>query len=180
MPRQKNYCFTINNYTSEDLADLENFKNLYLQYLEFSFETGESGTPHIQGFFILKKESSMKSIKQCGLPRAHLSVMRGSILENKDYCSKESETIKWGQEQVSVPNLEAVMLLLSNLDWDFPDIVKFTYHGREPTWLVEETTDEMMKFVHAECPIQYIRHYQGIRQYILHKIKYKYNFPLVA
>ncbi len=175
MPRQKNYCFTLNNSTIEDQEDLDNFKQLYCQYLEYSHETGESGTPHLQGFFILKKESSMKSIKEVGLPRAHLSVMRGSILENKSYCSKENETIKWGQEQITVPNLEAVMLILSTQTYDFPEIDKWALHDCVIR-IIEDSAQTIMKVIHTECPVQYIRHYQGIRQYIIHKIKYKYNF----
>lgn len=164
MPRQKNYCFTLNNPTKEDFIDIIKFRDIYCQYIEYASEVGESNTPHLQGWFILKKESSMKSIKEIALPRAHLSVMHGSYLENQSYCSKETEPIKWGQIQVIVPNLEAVMMKLLPMldDIDIHDVSEAKCRR-----LVREKRRLLYICMASHFPIQCIRHKKGLTDYIL-------------
>ena len=56
------YCFTLNNYTDNDIELLRKFYANYCKYLVYGKEVGESGTPHLQGFFTLKLKLSMAGV----------------------------------------------------------------------------------------------------------------------
>jgi hypothetical protein len=52
----KHYCFTLNNYTEEDItAILDVFSSKVLSFI-FQEEVGESGTPHLQGYCEFKNK----------------------------------------------------------------------------------------------------------------------------
>lgn len=61
--------------------------------LAYSKEVGAQGTPHLQGFAMLDKESTLEVVRKW-FCNAHISKMLGSIKENEDYCSKVSELFK--------------------------------------------------------------------------------------
>jgi len=82
----KSWCFTINNYTDNDIAMV---KNLECQRLAVGEETGESGTPHLQGFVIFKKGYRFSGIKKI-FPRAHLQVAK-SWQHAWNYCIKDGK-----------------------------------------------------------------------------------------
>lgn len=163
MPRQKKYCFTINNWTQADIDQLDEFKVGYCQYIEYAKEVGEQGTPHLQGFFILKSESSMTSINKISLPRAHLSVMMGSILENKAYCSKETIPFKWGQEVIVPPTLEPVCLVLLPM---LKNIVCVSDTERGCLRALRRKKRSIYLQIAEDFPVQCIRHKTGVMQYI--------------
>nr|WAE42230.1 MAG: replication associated protein [Cressdnaviricota sp.] len=80
------WCFTLNNYTLKDIGDLETkFEEICKKYV-FQEETGEFGTPHLQGSIWLAKKMRWSEFKLT--ERIFWSKMRNedaSIL----YCSKE-------------------------------------------------------------------------------------------
>lgn len=84
MSRSRAWVFTINNWTTEDF-DIA--KKLPADYIIIGRETGESGTPHLQGYAHF---SNAKTLTACSklMPRAHLAVARGSPQQNTTYCSK--------------------------------------------------------------------------------------------
>lgn len=86
----KNWCFTLNNYTQEHVELLRAFKeHASFQYIIFQGERGESGTPHLQGFVQLKTRralSAVQSLLGCG--PIHLEPMRGTAQQASDYCEK--------------------------------------------------------------------------------------------
>lgn len=90
------YVFTINNYTDDDLnhlADLETVENV--TYAIWGFETGESGTPHIQGY-IECKPMRMKAMQDLLGGRAYLAKRKGTRDEARNYCMKEGEFMETG------------------------------------------------------------------------------------
>lgn len=89
--RLRNVCFTLNNWTDDERADVVRFAGLdYVSYLIFAEETGESGTPHLQGYFEMTKQLSLSTLKKIpGLERAHLEKANGSAADNLKYCTKE-------------------------------------------------------------------------------------------
>ena len=45
-----NWCFTVNNYNSEDIQMFLKSDSSIVPKFVFQEETGESGTPHLQGY----------------------------------------------------------------------------------------------------------------------------------
>lgn len=86
------YCFTINNYTAEDAANLI---TLDYQYLVYGFEVGADGTRHIQGYIHYKQNQRFSKAKK-DLPRAHIECRKGSPQQAADYCKKDGNFIEDG------------------------------------------------------------------------------------
>ncbi len=91
----KNYCFTLNNPTADDDERLETLGNMDedVEYLKYQAERGEkSGVYHYQGFICLARRQHHSWLRRL-LPRANISVMRGSIQDNIEYVSKEKTKV---------------------------------------------------------------------------------------
>lgn len=90
--RAKNWCFTLNNYTEEELEFIKAWDFESLQGAIVGREIGQNGTPHLQGYLQLAERKRMSQLKSLpGLHRAHLEVAKGSPQANQEYCSKEDE-----------------------------------------------------------------------------------------
>lgn len=89
-PIAKHWCFTLNNYTDDDIAGLEALgsERPELSYLIFAKEVGESGTPHLQGYISFTKRKTLASVKGTISERAHLEVSRGTPKQASEYCKK--------------------------------------------------------------------------------------------
>jgi len=72
MSRTLSYCFTLNNPTEEEVAQVE---LIPCKYMVYGREIGECGTPHLQGYVHYRNAKSLKAAKN-DLPRAHLEVRR--------------------------------------------------------------------------------------------------------
>lgn len=94
MSRNRSYCFTINNYTDEDIADIKTLSE-QSSYLIVGKEIGDNGTPHFQGFVYFKDAKTFTSVKK-KLPRAHIEASKGSPLDNQRYCSKQEVYLEVG------------------------------------------------------------------------------------
>lgn len=90
MSRSRSYSYTLNNYTDEQVAAL---KLLPCVYHVFGFESGASGTPHLQGAIYFSSQRSFASVKK-SLFGAHLEVTRclGASIQ---YCKKDG--VFWEQ-----------------------------------------------------------------------------------
>jgi len=86
--RFRRCVFTLNHYTKEEE---ELIQKLPVQWLVYGREIApETGTPHLQGAFVIGKQVSQSTIKSWpGFGRAHFEVMRGTPQDSRDYCSKE-------------------------------------------------------------------------------------------
>lgn len=90
MSSAKHWCFTCNNYTDADLLRL---RSVYAEgkvvFLVWSQEVApETGTPHLQGYVALKKQTRLAATKKILGIAAHLIVCKGSPQENYTYCTK--------------------------------------------------------------------------------------------
>ena len=88
--RARAWCFTINNPTSPTLPEID------CRYLVYGRETGESGTPHLQGLIVFKNAKKFSQLKK-QLPTAHLEVKRGTFKEASDYCKKDGDFTEIGE-----------------------------------------------------------------------------------
>ncbi len=82
----KKWCFTLNNYSPEEIEYLKSEGCSNVPKMMFQSEVGEEGTPHIQGWLEFKtKKRPMSVFKNT---RIHWEKMKGSIAANIDYCGK--------------------------------------------------------------------------------------------
>ena len=107
MSAAKNWCFTLNNYTNDDLEMFDNLgsntgKNASnILYFIIGKEVGESGTPHLQGFIQFRKKIRLNQVKNVVGRRANCSVMhRQSTPEFcARYCKKDDDWVEFGTIQ---------------------------------------------------------------------------------
>ena len=92
--RFRNYVFTLNNYTTEELSHLEKLK---CKYIIYGREIGEQGTPHLQGFVIWNNAKSFNATKKQLSQRAHIEVCKGTPYDNFVYCSKDGDFTERGE-----------------------------------------------------------------------------------
>lgn len=103
MPGARYWCFTLNNYSSDDENLLANLcsSNPDFAYVGYGRERAQSGTSHLQGFFELRKRVPRSVLKAHLGARFHLEVRKGSFEQNVVYCSKEGDFQSFG-ERVSL------------------------------------------------------------------------------
>lgn len=95
MSRSRNYCFTLNNYTDLEVADLARAE---CKWLGYGKEVGENLTPHLQGLVCFATMKSLAQVKKLpGFARAHLEKMRGSFEQAKTYCAKDGQFEERGE-----------------------------------------------------------------------------------
>jgi len=94
---KKSYCFTLNNYTEDELAAIRGVCSTLSQYAIVGREVGEQGTRHLQGYIRFTRAYRFSTIKDRYLPRCHIEVSRGSPRQNRDYCSKDGEFDEYGE-----------------------------------------------------------------------------------
>lgn len=88
--RSRGWCFTINNYTEKDEAELKELKCVYMIYGHEVAPT--TGTPHLQGYVYFKDAKTMKTVSKC-IPRASLHEANGTADHNYVYCTKDGVDI---------------------------------------------------------------------------------------
>lgn len=87
----KKWCFTLNNYTTEEVETLETeIKYKAANYI-YGYEIGESGTPHLQGYIEAKIKIRPTECFSC--KRIHWEKAKGNKYQNIEYCSKDGNYI---------------------------------------------------------------------------------------
>nr|WAE42447.1 MAG: replication associated protein [Cressdnaviricota sp.] len=119
-----NYCFTLNNYNSEDISEIEKvFKSISKKYI-FQEETGKEGTHHLQGSVWLKKKMRFTEFKLN--KKIHWEKMRNEIA-SEEYCGKAEtrtgEIFKWGfpKKLNIIENLKPWQLKIEKIYLSEPD-----------------------------------------------------------
>lgn len=86
----KRWCFTLNNPTYPI-----QFNELTMDYLIYGEEVGKEGTPHHQGFLVMKvmkRPHQMKEINN----HAHWEKAMGTNVQASDYCKKDGKYHEFG------------------------------------------------------------------------------------
>jgi len=84
----KRWCFTLNNYTDEDISSIVPIINEKCEKALIAKEVGESGTPHLQGFLKLKiKERPMTIFNN---KRIHWEAAKGNDASQLTYIGKQN------------------------------------------------------------------------------------------
>lgn len=97
MSQTKRWCFTLNNYTDDDVNLLRALGGgPQIDYLVFGREVGASGTPHLQGF-VVYKHSIRRSVCVHRLgDRVHVEVALGTNVQASQYCKKDGNFEEFG------------------------------------------------------------------------------------
>mgnify|MGYP000591172797 CR=1 FL=1 len=99
--KSRNYVFTLNNFTPADEQTIQAFADSpQCSYVVYGRETGESGTPHLQGYAELSGARTLAWVKRAISPRAHFEVRRGSSTEASTYCKKDGDFWEKGEARV--------------------------------------------------------------------------------
>lgn len=95
--KSSRWCFTINNYLDDDLADFDTWDALYKCY---GIEEGEEGTPHMQGYIVLKGQQRLSAMKKLH-KKAHWETAKGTTEQNIEYCSKDGDFYELGDRPIT-------------------------------------------------------------------------------
>lgn len=88
--RLRNFVFTLNNYSEDDEKHIkESCEKGYFRYLIYGREKGESGTPHLQGYGELTRQTRFSTAKGYISDRVHIEKRRGTAEQAANYCCKE-------------------------------------------------------------------------------------------
>lgn len=93
--RSRSWCFTINNYTTDDVNALISLEQ-DVEYIIYGKEIAPTtGTPHLQGYMYWREAKTRKSLSK-KLSRACLLPAKGNAQQNKTYCSKGEDVHEYG------------------------------------------------------------------------------------
>lgn len=93
--RVRNWVFTLNNPTEESTAELLTLAQ-QSTYLVVGREKAASGTPHLQGYVVLKKKTRLGGLRKLFSRSPHFEAARGSHEEASDYCKKDGDFTEYG------------------------------------------------------------------------------------
>lgn len=85
------WCFTFNNYNSEELLDLRLLLNRLCSKYVFQEETGANGTKHLQGSISLKKRLRLAQVKEIN-KKIHWEATKNVECADKYCCKEETRT----------------------------------------------------------------------------------------
>jgi len=87
------WCFTLNNWTKQESSSLYSMLSTKAKFAIVGEETGEQGTPHLQGYVEFKTKCRPKNLASS---RIHWEKAKGSKIDNINYCSKEKTAFSIG------------------------------------------------------------------------------------
>jgi len=97
MERSRNFCFTLNNYT---IDEVETVKGWDCKYIIFGKEVGATGTQHLQGYVSFQNAKTLGALKKYSA-RAHWEIARGTPKQASEYCEKDGDVFEKGTRPLS-------------------------------------------------------------------------------
>jgi Putative viral replication protein len=79
------FCFTLNNYTGEEIALLQGPVPTGVTYVGYAYEVAESGTPHLQGYYQAKGRLITRHKEKWG-GRMHIQAAKADSETALAYC----------------------------------------------------------------------------------------------
>lgn len=95
----RKWVFTLNNYTEDEVLFISQIdtQTSEFKYIFYGKEIAPTtGTPHLQGYLLLRKKITFKTLKKIFCNRARLEPMGGEPEDSDIYCSKSGDTYEYG------------------------------------------------------------------------------------
>ena len=86
-PRCRTWFFTLNNYEKSDISEISEYCKTYSELYAFQEETGDNGTPHLQGCIRFKNQKKFDEIHN-KWPKMHLEICK-NWKQAVNYCTKK-------------------------------------------------------------------------------------------
>lgn len=86
MSQSRNWVFTLNNYTEDEVNALRKYP---CDYIIIGFEVGAEGTPHLQGYIEFPGVKRFETLKKFN-PRIRWAKRAGSASQASEYCKKDN------------------------------------------------------------------------------------------
>lgn len=136
--KARHWCFTVNN--PEQPLDWSAVKGV--RYAVYQMESGESGTPHFQGYVEFSTQPRLAALKKI-LPTAHWEPRRGTRDQARAYCMKDE----------------------SRLDgpWEFGNWISGQGARSDLATAIESAKQGGMKRLAEEHPVAYVKYHKGIQ-----------------
>lgn len=173
MAQSTRWCFTINNPSEEDEARLAEYGDSLqrhgLRYLVYGREVADSGTRHLQGFFISDSRLRLGSVRQLFGQRGHYECARATSDRAADYCRKDGDFSEFGSipnraraapsvtdfcnwvKEIGNVNERDVAIKFPNLYLRYGDrLLRLTEHLLEPPVLEENPLNEWQNWLHEK------------------------------
>ncbi len=119
MRKYRNWGFTINNPTEEDVDQLLKLFERCTNYFAQDEIGKKTGTPHIQGCIALRSQTTQSALSKKWLPRAFLKPCYKSFIANIRYCSKDDSRApngrRWCFEKLPPPKITHRMIDMETL-----------------------------------------------------------------
>lgn len=128
------WCFTLNNYSEEEVEDL---KNGNIGNIVWGYEIGENETPHLQGYveFTVKTRPNEK-IKN---KRIHWEKRKGTRKQAFDYCIKDGNYYQHGFDDLIEEEYKPMKgLLWKNWQIGLLEVIHRKKIDRKIMWFWEE------------------------------------------
>lgn len=85
--RARHTCWTLNNWTEQDLESVRSYAKSQPRYMCWSQEIADSGTPHLQGYVAWNNPRSLEKFKAEVSKKLHYEpYTNGSAQQNRNYC----------------------------------------------------------------------------------------------
>lgn len=101
MSQGKYWCFTLNNPESNDAQRILSLVPEKASYIVIGNETGESGTPHLQGYVEFTKRLRGTQVSLLLGQRCHNERRKGSSSQAATYCKKDGNFLEKGEISIS-------------------------------------------------------------------------------
>lgn len=138
-----NCVFTINNWTSADIARIQyQYAEGLIKYYVYGEEVGEKGTPHLQGYIEFSKKIKFNTVRAKILPRAHIEPRRGTQEQAIVYCKKDGIVTEVGTKSAQGSRTDIDTLKqyieeghdLEEVMSEFPEFY-LKYHSAITSWI---------------------------------------------
>lgn len=154
----RNCCWTLNNFTVEDMKYIDSWE---CKYIIYGIEVGEKGTPHLQGYVEWKRPKEWKTLKNLH-SRVHWEARKGKAERAILYCKKgEQSHEEFKEKGAAGPNFGKNAKVFERGD---PN-----QQGTRSD--LEELAQDVIakkpiKEIAAKYPVQFIKYHKGIDRLI--------------